>query len=157
MHNGKVPFSGPPSYDTIARRLSPSEVDPRTYFVRKRQQEALSRGIFVDIHDDIGINPKDYDVVIPDIKHETFETSIAEELGIPYLSKATESQAKEVVQVGRGYIYGEASRGIVPFVVSHNGEARWTFFIVDSCAPLTYISTQVSASTCRVEEMRSAN
>lgn len=155
IHSGKVPFSGPPSYDTIARRLSPSEIDTRPYFVGKCQQEALTRGKFV-IHD-IGRNPKDYDVLIPDTKHETFETSIAEELDIPYLSKATESQDKEVVQVGRGYIYGKTSRGIVPFVVGHNSEARWLFFIVDSGAPLTYISTQVSASTCRVEEVRSAN
>ena len=148
MHSNQTPFSGPPSYDTIARRLSLSQADPQTYFVRKRQQEAKDLGEFVDIHD-ISRNAKDYDVLISDIKHETLEKIISEELGIRYLSEATESQVKEVVKVGRGYIYGKTFRTIIPFVVSRNGEARWMFFIMDTSAPLTYISAQVSASICR--------
>lgn len=93
----QLPYTGPPSYDTIARRFSSDVVDPQAYLTRKRQQEAKNRGEFVDIHD-IGRDPNDY-VLITDIKHETLETTTAEELGIPYLSKATESQAKKVVQV----------------------------------------------------------
>lgn len=38
-----------------------------------------------------------------------------------------QSQAKEAVQVGNGYIYESKFRAIVPFVVGHNGEARWGF------------------------------
>ncbi|KAH0609461.1 uncharacterized protein H6S33_012947 [Morchella sextelata] len=97
VHSMQVPYSGPPSYDTIFRRFS-SNVDPQAYFTRKRQQEAKERGEFIDIHD-IGRDPSDYDVLITDIKHETLETTIAEELGIPYLSKATDAQAEEVVEV----------------------------------------------------------
>lgn len=87
--------------------------------------------------------------MITDISHQTLETTIAEELGIPYLSKATESDAKEVVEVGEGYIHGETFRPIVPFVVSRRDEARLVFLIVDTGSPLTYLSTQVSAApTC---------
>ena len=91
MHSNQAPFSGPPSYDMIAQHLSSSQADPQTYFVMKSQQEAKNRGEFVDIHD-ISRNAKDYDVLISDIKHETLEKIISEELGIRYLSEATESQ-----------------------------------------------------------------
>jgi len=58
-----------------------------------------------------------YDVLIPDIQHETLENNIAEELGIPYLSKATESDCqKSVIEVGDGYIHGLEFRVIVPLV-----------------------------------------
>jgi len=117
IHSEQLPYTGPPSYETIARRFSSSQVDPQAYFTRKRQEEAKQRGEFIDIHD-IGRDPNDYDVLITDVKHETLETTIAEELGIPYLSRATESQAKKVVQVGNGYIYGSKFRGIIPLVVS---------------------------------------
>lgn len=110
----------------IARRLSSSQVDPQAFFISKREQEAKDRGEFVDIHEG-GIGPADYDVLITDISHQTLETTIAEELGIPYLSKATESDAKEVVEMGEGYIHGETVRPIVPFVVSRRDEARWVF------------------------------
>ncbi|RPB15020.1 hypothetical protein P167DRAFT_571885 [Morchella conica CCBAS932] len=145
IHSMRLPYTGPLSYDTIARRLSLDVVDPQGYLTRKRQQEAKNRGEFVDIHD-IGRDPNDYDFLITDIKHETLETTIAEELGIPYLPKATESQAKEVFQVGDGYIHGSKFRAIVPFVVGHKGEGRWVFFMLDSGAPLTYLSAQVSAN-----------
>jgi hypothetical protein len=144
----QAPYDGLPSYDTIARRFSSSQVDPQVFFTRKRQQEAQERGEFIDIHD-IGIDPNDYDVLITDVKHETLETTVAEELGIPYLSKATEADAKEVVQVGNGYIYGRKFSAIIPFVVSHGDESRWVFFIMDSGAPLTYLSAEVSDPTCR--------
>ena len=63
----------------------------------------------------------------------------------PYLSKATEAEANEVVNVGIDYIYGLKRRTLVLFVVIHQKEIRWVFFIVDSGAPLTYLSIQVSA------------
>jgi hypothetical protein len=143
IHNVRVPYTGPPSYDTIDRRFSSDNVDPHAYFTAKRAQEAIARGQWVDIHD-IGYEPEDYDVLFTDIKHETLETMIAEEVGIPYLSKATVADAKEVVKVGTGYIHGKKRRTIVPLIVGRREEARWVFFIVDSTAPLTYLSIQVS-------------
>ena len=69
------------------------------------------------------------------------ETTIAEEIGI--LSKATEAEAKELVKIGIGYIHGLKRRTMVPFVVRCGEESRWVFFMVDNCAPLTYLLIQV--------------
>ena len=89
MHSMQAPFSGPPCYDTIARRLSSSQVDPEAFLRRKRQQEAKDRGEFFDFHDvDPEYNkpsPDEYDALLSDITHEKLRTSVAEVLGIPYL------------------------------------------------------------------------
>src|SRR5215469_12500931 len=61
VHAMSVPFSGPPTYDTIARRFS-SHPNPLAFFVHKRQQEARDRGEFIDIHDISGVDPEDFDV-----------------------------------------------------------------------------------------------
>ena len=45
----QAPYTGPPSYQTIARRLSSSEIDLQSYFIRKHQKNAKDRGEFVDI------------------------------------------------------------------------------------------------------------
>lgn len=81
-------------------------------------------------------------MLITDIKQETLETTTAEEMGIPYLSKATEAEAEvsEVVKVGIGYIHGLERRTMVSFVVRHPLEF---FFMVDSGTPVTYLSIQV--------------
>jgi hypothetical protein len=147
VHTIPVPYSGPPSYDTIRRRFSLSHPDPQDFVIRQRQQEALERGEFTDIHDvdpEYSPDPTEYDVLLTDITHGKLESTIAEELGIPYLSKATEADAKEVVQVAEGYIYGLHKRTIVPFVVANEKEARWVFFIVNSGSPWTYLSAQAS-------------
>ena len=47
--------------------------------------------------------------------------------------------------VSNGYIRGLTDRAIVPFIVGHKDEARWVFFILDSGAPLTYLSDQASS------------
>lgn len=91
---------------------------------------ALDRGEFTDIHDvDPEYSPDltEYDVWLTDITNEELESKIAEELSIPYFSKATEADTKEVVQVAEGYIYGLHKRIIVPFVVNKK-EACWGFF-----------------------------
>lgn len=72
-----------------------------------------------------------------DINHQTLETTIAEELGIPYLSRAGEAEAKALVEVGDGYIHGSKSRAVVPFIVGHQDEARWVFCILVTGTPLT--------------------
>ncbi len=144
----QVPFSGPPTYDTVAQRFS-SYPNPLAFFARKRQEEARDRGEFVDIHDIGGVDPKDFDVLITDIDDEKLRSEIAEVMGIQYLAKATEADANTVVEIGRGYIFGRNIRTIFPCVVSHDGKAHWVFFIVASGVPLTYLSVQVSAPTYR--------
>jgi hypothetical protein len=142
----QVPFFGPPTYDTIARRFS-SYPNPLAFFARKRQEEARDRGEFVNIYDIGGIDPKDFDVLITDIDNEKLRFEIAEVIGIQYLAKATKADANTMVEIGRGYIFGRNVRTIFPCVVSHRGKAHWVFFIVHSGAPLTYLSVQVSAPT----------
>ena len=129
----------------IAHRFSSSQIDPQTFFTHKRQQDAKDRGEFADIQEG-GIGSEDYDILITDISHQKLETTIAEELGIPYLSQVAVADAKEVVEIGEGYIRGDTVRPIVPLVVSHKDEARWVFFIVDTGAPLTYLSAQARAA-----------
>jgi len=101
----------PPSYETIARRF-PSDVDPQAYFIRKHQHEAKDHGQSIDIHDISETDPKDYDVLITDIQRETSEGKIAEELGIPYLSKAK----KKAIELGDGYIHGLKFKTIYLFI-----------------------------------------
>lgn len=141
----QLPYSGPPSYETISRRFSSSQVDPQAYFNLKQQKEAKDRGEFVDIHDvdpEYSPGPNEYDVLLSDVTHAKLQSTIAEQLGIAYLSEAAD--AKEVIQVSTGYIYGLHKRTIVPFIVTYGKEARWVFFIVDSGSPWTYLSAQVS-------------
>jgi hypothetical protein len=148
VHTVQIPYTGPPSYDTIARRFS-SHPNPLAFFIRKTKQEAIDRGEFIDIHDVGGVDPKDYDVLITDIDSEKLRSKIAEFIGIQYLAKATEADANNVVEVGYGIVYGPKYHTIYPCVVSRNGKSHWVFFIVDTGDPLTYLSAQVSAPAYR--------
>lgn len=64
-----------------------------------------------------------------DISHKTLETTIAEKLGTPYLSKAKETDARAVVE---GYFHpkNRSMMAIVRFVVPFWDETRWVFFVV---------------------------
>lgn len=140
----QAPYRGPPSYGTITRRFSFAQVDPQAYFARKRQHAAPGRGDFVGIHD-VGPEqhpfPNKFDV-FPDVTYETLKSKVSEELGIEYLSPATE--VTEVVKVCSGYVHGVNKRPIFPLVVCYKDESRWLFFILDSESPWTYISHQAS-------------
>lgn len=87
---------------------------------------------FIDIHDvkpELITPPDDYDVLISDVTHKTLGTTIAEELGAPYLGKATTTDAEERVRMVDGYIYGPNDRTIIPFVITHKEVARWFLFL----------------------------
>src|SRR5436190_20820609 len=84
VHIAQAPFSGPPSYATIARRFS-SHPNPLTFFTEKRAKEAIDRGEFTDIHDIGGVEPEDFDVLITDMDDNTLRSEVAELVGIPYL------------------------------------------------------------------------
>jgi hypothetical protein len=143
VHSMPAPYTGPPSHDTIARRFS-SDVDPQSYFARKRQQQAKERGEFVDIHDIGGLDPKDHDILITDVGYDKLQHEIAEIVGIPYHSPASKEEADKVVDIGKCFFYGRKIRTMFPAVVTHrSGKAYWVFFIVDSGSPLTYLSAQV--------------
>jgi hypothetical protein len=144
----QVPFSGPPTYDTIARRFS-SHPNPVAFFVHKSQQEARDRGEFIDIHDVGGVDPKDFDILITDVNEGKLRSEIAEVVGIQYFAKATKAEANNVVEIGHGIIYGTKLRTIFPCIVSDKDKAHWVFFVVSTGAPLTYLSSQVSAPIYR--------
>lgn len=144
IHSVKTPYTGPPSYNMIARRFSPNNVNPCAYFTRLDQQMAKSRGEFVGVHDVGDITPTDYDVLIRDIKDETLHSLISRECGIDYHSKVPEAEANNVVQSGDGYLRGSGNRPIVLFAVSHKGDARWVYFLLDTGAPITYLSIQTA-------------
>jgi hypothetical protein len=69
---------------------------------------------------------------------------VSEIIGVPYLQKATQDEAKKVVETAEGFIYGKTLRIIFPCVVGFRDKAHWVFFVVDSGAPLTYLSAQVN-------------
>jgi hypothetical protein len=138
LHNSPEPFVGPPSYATLARRFSASSPNPVSYFAEKAAKESIDRGQFVDIHDVVGVQPKDY------VNKDTLHTDISKVIGIPYLKEATKDEADKVAREINGVLYGETFRMILPCVLSAKDTARWVFFLVDSGCPSNYISAEVN-------------
>ncbi len=101
-----------------------------------------------DIHDIGGVDPEDFDVLITDLDDDRLRSVVAEVVGIPYLHKVNESEAKEVVTTCQGFVYGIHHRTILPCIVGFGNKAHWVFFLVDSGSPLTYLSQQVNIPTC---------
>lgn len=85
-----------------------------------------------------------HDVLISDVQHETLETTIATELGITYLSKVSKEIQRKVFREAYRYLYGPNDRAIIPLPVISGNTALWVFFVIDSGAPNTHISPQVS-------------
>ena len=91
------------------------------------------------------MDPRDFDVLFPDIDGEKLRSEIPAIVGKQYHAKATKDEANHVVKAGIGFNYGRAHRTLFPCVVSYEGKSHWIVFIVDTGAPLTYLSVQVSA------------
>ena len=147
LHDALAPFSGLPSYATLARRFSSSNPSPVSFFAQKKAKENIERGIFVDIHDIGGPDPNDYGVLLTDVDYNKLSSEISQLVGIPYLKEAAREEANKEAEKVHGFAYGKKSRLILPCTVSIEDTARWVFFIVDSGAPITYLSTQVSFHT----------
>ena len=77
---------------------------------------------------------------------------VAEAVGIPYHAEATKEDANKELKIGDCIIYGRTLRTIFPAIVSYENRACWVFFIVDTGAPLTYLSAQVGAPSCERKE-----
>ena len=148
VHVEQAPFSGPPSYATIARRFS---LHPNSllFFTEKKAKEAKERGEFIDIHDIGGVSPKDFDALITDMDDKNLRSEVAELISIPYLEKTTKKEANNKVNLGHGIVYGDKFRVLFPHIVGLEDKAHWVFFIMVSGAPLTYLSVQMSAPTNR--------
>jgi len=67
-------------------------VTPKDFFNRKYQQKSYNAGDPL-----IRMAMVSFDVLIKDFKHETLKTTITEQLGVSYLSKATETETNRVV------------------------------------------------------------
>ena len=104
----------------------------------------MERGEFDDIHDFSGPDPNHFDV-----DDSLLRSDISELVGIPYLKEATKDEANEMLETGSCLIYGQHSRLIFPCIVGFEDKAHWVFFIVDTRAPFTYLSRQVSVPTNR--------
>ncbi|PUU77262.1 hypothetical protein B9Z19DRAFT_1065998 [Tuber borchii] len=142
IHDMRPAYTAPPSYNT-AFQPSNSDAYPQLLRLPKPRQEATDKhdGESVGNHE-TSREVNDYDVLFPDIKHETLETIVAEILGLPYLSEAPAAEAKILVHVAHGYTHGRYGRTIFPLIVTYKDEARWVFFIHDSGCPQTYLSDQ---------------
>jgi hypothetical protein len=70
---------------------------------------------------------EDFDVLITDLDYKKLQCDILELLGVPYLSKATEANAKRVVEVGEAIIYGESYRTIFPCIINTGAKTYWVF------------------------------
>ena len=57
-----------------------------------KTEEDVARGASVDIHDIGGVDPNDYDVLIPDVDDHTLHHEISDLVGIPYLKEATKEE-----------------------------------------------------------------
>lgn len=103
------------------------------------------RGEDVNIHDVGGRNPKDFDVLLTDVDYDVLKAEISELGGIPYLQKATKYDAEKKIEEGTAMFFGPSYRVIFPAVVNNMvNKAYWIYFIIDTGAPFTYLSTQVN-------------
>jgi hypothetical protein len=81
------------------------------FFSRKWAKDA---GEIVDIHSVDNDDPHDYDVLISDINQKILANELSEVAGVKYHSVATEKDANEVVDVGKGFVFGRNSRLMFP-------------------------------------------
>ncbi|KAN0075104.1 hypothetical protein V8E54_007715, partial [Elaphomyces granulatus] len=122
--------SGPPSYDTLARRFSSYPAPVNLFSVRSWQKAKLSNK-YVDIHelrDMSELEPKAFDALVSDVNEKTLQTEVSKVFGIDYLVKAN------------GYLYGEGRRAMVPCVIRNGDKAYWVHFLVGNGSPWTFVS-----------------
>jgi len=128
LHIEPAPFSGPPSYSTLAQRFSASSPNQIRFFAQKATKEAME------------VDPELY----KDMNSDKLHSEISEILDIPYLKEATKYEADKVADQINGYMYGQMLHLMFPCVLSIEDKARWVFFILDTEADATYLSTEVS-------------
>lgn len=132
------------TYDTLiqARAGFPTRM---ACVMKRKAKEAREKGEWIDIHDYVPCAPGKYDTVVSNVNDGMLRTEVSEILGISYLGQAAEDDAKKVVKCIDGQLYSPRCHPIIPCVDrAYSGEARWVFFVVDTTAPVTYLSPQVS-------------
>ncbi|KAI5805041.1 hypothetical protein EDC01DRAFT_725611 [Geopyxis carbonaria] len=135
LHLSNSPAPRNPSSATLVRRLSPAPI-PHLHPPRKLQQDA-----YVNTPETSGPDPSE----ILDITPSNLRHAIAELVGVRYHAAATPEAAKEVAETAKCWLFSGQLRPVFPAVVAASGvQARWVFFVVDTAAPLTYLSSQTS-------------
>jgi hypothetical protein len=110
LHNVPAPpFSGPPSYTTIAQRFSALSSDPINFFRLKEAKEAMGRGQFVDIHDIGRVDPNDYEVLLTDINNDILHSEISKLVGIPYLRRRRKMRLIRRLEKSKGFCTARSS------------------------------------------------
>ena len=99
---------------------------------------------FIEVPDVGGFDPKEFDVLISDVGVTQLKHEIADAAGIPYHLPATEEEANTVVKIGDCFIYGRNLHTMFPAVVKRSGKAFWVVFLIDTGAPTSYLSAEVS-------------
>jgi len=145
------PSLGPRITTNTAQTSSASDVHPPTISTHKHPFGGGGDTKFVDIHDIGGLDPKEFDVLISDVGVSQLKHQISDAAGIPYHSPASKEEANAIVRIGDCFIYGRQVRTMFPAVVQRFGKAFWVVFLVDTGAPLTYLSAEVSPKVSRTE------
>ncbi|KAL1964762.1 hypothetical protein VTN77DRAFT_6629 [Rasamsonia byssochlamydoides] len=104
--------------------------------------EAKERGEFFNILDPGYVTPDQFDVFLADVTYSKLKTDMSQIFGVEYLSQATDADAKHISDIDQAISHGETYRTIYPCVVCIRDKAYWVFFIIDSGAPFTYLSSQ---------------
>ena len=88
------------------------------------------------------IQPDILDIMLSDIDNTELHTTVAEKLGVVYLSSASANDARFPV---RGVIFGRMKRVVVSLVVSRRATRRAVnvIFVVNTGSPYTFCSPAV--------------
>lgn len=109
--------------------------------IRKATRSALGLRMFrtsaPSLLEDVRTQLSHYDVCLIDVTHELLCTSIAKELGRPYLQPATVADVTWPVE---GKYIGEGHRQILNMVVTRNNKRVFVSFVLNSGAPSTYLA-----------------
>ncbi|KAF2014503.1 hypothetical protein BU24DRAFT_423436 [Aaosphaeria arxii CBS 175.79] len=129
------------SYDTIKKRL---EAQPNLVrqFEEALIQLDIAKGRWVDIHYGDDAESVLSDVSISDLQDKDMRTDLSELFGIPYLATASKQEADEAQKTLQGMLFGPKRRPVVASTVRFEGQCKWVFFMVNTGAYYTYLSSQ---------------
>ena len=146
----RLPHTSPPRVSTIARRFSSQNVQK---YLDERDLKGTANCEFIGdataAREKVGT---DFDISIPDITHRTLETTVSREFGIRYLAEVSKAKAGRLTPETNGAIIGVDSRAIVPLPVEHGGMCLWVFFILNTGCFTNFLSAEVSAPTCLIND-----
>lgn len=88
------------------------------------------------------ISPQKMEIMLQDVTDEELHTSVAEVLGLDYLSAAAPPQPTDGMIKYAGVLYGQYCRPIVSMPVQVRSTCLNVFFLVDTGSPFTFLSSK---------------